>query len=125
MTALDGINLNVYSFPDGKERLDIVREKGEFAMGGFVTAEPGNSSSADYNTAWFSELLSTQAGKPVDYNGDPLIEGTYPIFSNFSEDRQVVAAMNFQFSWQTYFQGILPDNSNGFIMVLKVSEKSC
>jgi hypothetical protein len=121
VTALDGINLNIRSFPDGKERLDIVLEKGEFAMGGFMTAEPGNSSSANYQTAWFSELLSTQAGKPHDYNGDPLIDGTYPIFADFTDDRKVVAMMNFQFSWQTYFKGILPDNANGFVMVLEAS----
>jgi hypothetical protein len=121
VTALDGINLNIRAFPDAKERLGIVLEKGEFAIGGFMTAEPGNSSSADYHTAWFSELLSTQAGKHVEYNGDPFIEGTYPIFADFSDDRKVVAMMNFQFSWQTYFNGILPDNANGFVMVLEVS----
>jgi hypothetical protein len=55
VTALhDGINLNVRSFPDGRERIDIVLEKGEFAMGGFITDEPGNSSSASYQTAWYS-----------------------------------------------------------------------
>ncbi|CAB9515699.1 Receptor-type guanylate cyclase gcy [Seminavis robusta] len=118
VTALDGINLNVRSFPDGEERLDIVLG-GEFALGGFLTAEPGNTSSPDYSTAWYSELLSTQAGKPVDYGGDPLIDGSYPIFANFNDHNEVVGALNFQFSWQTYFQGILPDNARGFVMVLE------
>jgi hypothetical protein len=37
--------------------------------------------------------------------------------------------INFQFSWQTYCNGILPDNANGFVMVLEASgrdsAKSC
>lgn len=84
-----------------------------------MVREPGNTSSSDFTTAWYSELLSTAAGKPVPYSGDPLSEAMYPIFSDFNGEKKVVAAMNFQFSWQTYFGGILPDNARSFVMVLE------
>lgn len=118
VTALDGINLNVRSFDTGA-RAFADAEEGKLSLRGFMVSEPGNTSSSDFNTAWYSELLSTAAGKPVPYSGDPLSEAMYPIFSDFSGEKKVVAAMNFQFSWQTYFEGILPENSRAFVMVLE------
>lgn len=118
VTALDGINLNVRAFPNVEKNFEYGKD-GSLALGGFLYQEPGNTSSADFYTAWYSELLSTAAGKPTPYNGDPLSEAFYPIFSDFNGEKQVVAGMNFQFSWQTYFEGLLPDNARSFVVVLE------
>ncbi|CAB9519134.1 Receptor-type guanylate cyclase gcy [Seminavis robusta] len=122
-TVRDGINLNVRSFTEGKIGVDTAHSTGELALRGFMTSEPGNSTSEDGLTAWYAELLSTHAGKPVYYNGDPLSEAAYPIFADFDDEndngeREVVAVMNAQFSWQTYFEGLLPDTNRGFLVVL-------
>lgn len=119
VTFLDGINLNLRSFEDVEKGLSEVMSTGVMSLSGFMTAEPGNTSSPDLYTAWYSELLSTAAGKPVSYSGDPISEIAYPIFSDFTGEREVVAVMNAQFSWQTYFEGLLPDNARGFVMVLE------
>lgn len=120
VTSLDGINLNLRSLPGGAESFDFSTENGKLVLGGFMTSSPGNTSSPDLYTAWFSELLSTYAGKPVPYNGDPIAEITYPIFADFdAEEREVVAVMKAQFSWQTYLKGLLPDNAPGYMVVLE------
>ena len=115
---MDGVNLNIRSFEDGKIGTDIVLANGELSLRGFMVTTPGNTSSSDWTAAWYAELLSTRAGKPTDYNGAPLGEALYPIFADFEDDRRVVAFMNFQWSWQNYFEDLLPDNARGFLMVL-------
>jgi hypothetical protein len=117
VTALDGINLNIRSLEQGRG-VDDGRNRGEVSLRGFVTSSPGNTSSSNMYTSWYAELLSTMAGKPADYMGDPLGEGAYPIFSDFEGDRRVVAILNFQFSWRSYFEDILPDDAHGFVVVL-------
>jgi hypothetical protein len=118
LTYLDGVNLNLRSLGKQGELISLCMENKQVVFGGFFTSEPGNTNHPNFLTAWYSGLLSTAAGRPVDYNGDPIIEASYPIFRDFSDERELVAVMMFQFSWQTYFRDILPANSEGFMLVL-------
>jgi hypothetical protein len=118
LTFLDGINLDLRSLGKQGELVSLCLESKEVVFGGFFTSDPGNTSSPNILTSWYSGLLSTATGHPVDYKGDPIIEASYPIFSDFSDRRELVAVMMFQFSWQAYFQDILPANSEGFMLVL-------
>jgi hypothetical protein len=119
LTFLDGVNLDLRRLGRQGDLVSLCMETKEVVFGGFFIEEPGNSSHPNIVTAWYSSLLSTAAGHPVDYTGDPIIEASYPIFSDFSDKREVVGVMMFQFSWQTYFEGILPRNSEGFMLVLE------
>jgi hypothetical protein len=118
LTFLDKVNINLLSWDEPAQLISLCMESKEVVFAGFATSVPGNTSSPYFLTAWFSSLLSTAAGQPVDYNGEPIIKGAYPIFSDFSDRRELVAVMVFHFSWQEYFQDILPANSEGFMVVL-------
>lgn len=120
VTALDGVNLNIRSlFPQGL-LVEKTMETDELVLGGFFTSSPGDVTHPNVLTSWYASLLSTAAGKPIYYSGDPITEATYPIFSSFdSEDKQLVAVMIFQFAWNVYFEGLLTDNSKGLILVLE------
>jgi hypothetical protein len=118
LTFLDGVNVDLLSWDRPGKLISLCMESKEVVFGGFSPSVPGNTSSPYFLTAWYSSLLSTAAGQPVDYKGDPIINGAYPIFSDFSDRRELVAVLMFQFSWQEYFQDILPENSEGFMVVL-------
>lgn len=120
VTSLDAVNLNLISFPADKTGLERVMETGSVAFSGLNIAPPGNTSSSDLLTAWYASLLSTFAGEPVEYTGDPLCTLYFPIFDEYDEDkeRNLVAFMNLNLVWASYFTNILPSNTIGVIVVL-------
>ena len=95
-------------------------ETGEMSIGGLDTAAPGNTTDPDLSTSFFSLLESMNAGKRVDYKGDPMSSVFLPVFDDFqADDRKVVAIVFAVFKWAFYFQGLLPTNFPGVVVVLQ------
>lgn len=89
---------------------------------GMERALPGYSNDNNARTAEIAWLLSMKAKSKVRYNGDVYTSVYYPVFDNFSVSRRAVAATRFVIHWASYFEGILPYNTVGIIVVL---ENSC
>jgi hypothetical protein len=113
-------NFNIVHYPDYAPYALKVTETGEMALGGIDTAPPGEYDDPILTTKFFALLLSTNAGKPVRYKGDPMSTIFMPVFDSFDvETRKPAAVLLSVFSWATYFEGLLPANSPGVVVVIE------
>jgi hypothetical protein len=94
-------------------------ETGEMTIGGIETAMPGAINDSDPTTSFFARLLSFAAEKPVDYLGDPISSVFVPVFDSFDTTKKSTAVILSVFSWARYFEGLLPKNTPGVVVVLE------
>jgi hypothetical protein len=101
---------------------DVIRRviyKEVAVLGRLITAEPGNSSSASRLTAYFAMLQSIREGTKATYKGDPMAYLHFPVFNRFNETRrEAVGIMTSVIQWKQYFDDLLPDASQGIVVVL-------
>lgn len=88
-------------------------------MGGLDTDIPGDITSPSLTTSFFAFILSYAAGRNVDYLGDPFSSVYIPVFDSYKDDRTVVGVMVGVMRWATYFENVLPPNSEALIVVLE------
>ena len=113
-------NFNVRTFPPYGPSVITAIETGNMAIGGILTAPPGDVTSQDSSTLLYVSLLSVQAGKPVPYHGDPIAYVALPIFDEFDEaNREAVGTESAIMSWATYFKGVVPPGSPPVHIVLE------
>jgi Adenylate and Guanylate cyclase catalytic domain len=69
------------------------------------------------STNYYAGFLSTQAGRDVDYEGDPISDLFLPIAQSF-EDNTTVALIIGVLHWASYFNDLLPVNTRDITVVL-------
>ena len=112
------VNWNLREFPSIGPFMDVCSEKGEIVVGGFDSYPAGNVSSPNAYSRWFAFLLSYQAGKVVEYTGEPITQIYIPVFDSYDEDHQVVAVIHASINWKSYFANIMPGNVRPIVLVL-------
>jgi hypothetical protein len=115
----DRTNFNAASYPDYTDYINNTFETGKMTMGGVDTAKPGDIYNPDLTTSSFALLLSIAADKPVDYLGDPMSSVFVPVFDSFDTTKKPTALIFSVFRWATYFEGLLPENTPGVVVVLE------
>jgi hypothetical protein len=115
------VNLNLHKFGQYGQYINISASTQQIALGGLDTAPPGGIYSRDPITVFFAELLSFQAGKTVNYTGEPISGVVVPIVDNFGDDRKAVAILFSILRWSSYFEGILASTSQPVHVVLSNS----
>jgi Adenylate and Guanylate cyclase catalytic domain len=68
-------------------------------------------------TNYYAGFLSTQAGKEVYYEGDPISDVYIPVAKSF-EDNSTVAIIVAYVHWAGHFRDLLPENSKDITVVL-------
>jgi hypothetical protein len=115
----DMTNFNVASYPAYAAYAKKSVETGKMTMSGLDTAVPGDINDPDLTTSFFARLLSFAADKPVDYLGDPMSSVFVPVFDSFDTTKKPTALIFSVFSWATHFEGLLPENTLGVVVVLE------
>ena len=113
----DHANVNMLSLPEFRNILDSVASE-KIVISGFRTYPPGTMEHPHGGTNCFATLLSFEAGKSIMYIGDPLTTFCIPIFDSFDAGKKVVAALVSAFHWTSYFERILPPNSQAMTVVI-------
>jgi len=57
----------------------------------------------------------------MEHFSGPAANIWYPVFSNFTDDRELVSVLSMTVPWISFFVGSLPPNPNGLIVVVKNS----
>lgn len=114
------VNQNIFRenpYFEGSHAFECL-ESGQVIIGGFKTAPVGNSSHSNALTSFFASLLSIDAEKNVEYQGDPMSNVFMPIFSSFQPDRKTVAVLTSTFNWASFWKNVLPPTNEGVVVVL-------
>jgi len=91
---------------------------------GFHTAPPGGAvhpeggSPAELSTFTNAMLLSFQAGKLVNYTGEPLSNVYVPVMDSFEDDRKTVAILVATIRWSSAFEAIFTEPEEAVDVVL-------
>jgi hypothetical protein len=118
----DMVNYNVETNSAYGPYIKKSAETGQISIGGLDTAEPGNITNPGLLTSFFAYLLSFDAGKWVDYNGEPMSSVYIPVFDSFEDNRKTVAVLLAVIKWRSYFENIQSPNS---LPVRVVLENNC
>lgn len=114
------VNFNVLTYDPYTFGITTAFETGKMAIGGVDVAAPGNSTDPDLETSFFAILKSFQAGKDVDYEGDPMSSVYIPVFDSPDvKDRKPVAVLMATLQWSSYFVGVLPPQAKGITVILE------
>lgn len=117
----DLVNYNLVTYGGYGPYIELAAAIGEIAIGGIDTADRGGVTHTDLTTSFFAFIKSFSAGKLVEYEGDPMSSVYLPVFDTFGDDKQVVAVLVAIINWATYFENILPPNSQPVTVVLQNS----
>jgi hypothetical protein len=114
------VNENLLENPKVSKSVRASIESKSAVLSGFHFAPAGGPSDPDRNTAFFSTLESVAAGKVVEYLEDPISHMTIPVFRKLNAtNREVVAVLKATLHWQEYLLEILPENNNGYQVVIE------
>lgn len=117
---VSSINLNVGRFPQFGEGIAAIVETGQTLFGGLDIAPPGDWSSPDLTTGYFSAALSYGAKKMTAYEGDPFSSVYIPVFDSFDKStRKMVAFLISGLQWGSYFTDIIPPDVGTMTVVLE------
>ena len=105
-------------FPQYADHIHLAATTGAISMGGLDTATQGGISDPNPPTALFAHMFSFEAGKPVNYTGEPISTVFVPVVSSFDSNRKPVAIITAAIRWQSYFDGILTDSTQPIHVVL-------
>lgn len=91
--------------------LESVRKSRKLAIHGFFAGPPSDE-------GFFHDLLSLSYGKDTYYKGQPFSQVYLPIFSNFSQEREVVGTITTTMDWSSYFEDVISTSENGQLVFL-------
>ena len=114
----DLVNWNLLGFPIYAPYIQLAAEA-KVAIGGIDISPVGDITHEILTTSFFAFILSYAAKKNIPYEGDPFSSMYIPVFDSFDDDRKVVAVLVAVIQWATYFEGILPTNSEAVTVVLE------
>jgi hypothetical protein len=112
-------NFNLAYYSEYAPYIKKSLETGDMTLGGLDTATPGNIHDPDRTTSFFARLVSVEADERLDYLGDPMSSVFVPIFESFDTTEKPSALIYSVFRWATYFEGLLPENTPGVVVVLE------
>ena len=113
------VNENLLENPKVSKSVRASIESRSAVLSGFHFAPSGGPSDPDRTTAFFATLESVAAGKEVEYLEDPISHMTIPIFRELNAtNREVVAVLKATLHWQEYLLDVLPENNNGYQVVI-------
>jgi hypothetical protein len=112
-------NFNLASYSEYAPYIKKSLETGDMIMGGLDTAASGDINDSDRTTSFFARLLSVEADEVVKYPGDPMSNLFIPIFESFDTTKTPTALIYSVFRWATYFEGLLPEDTPGVVVVLE------
>jgi hypothetical protein len=118
VTDRDLVNWNLVEFFSFGPFIKVCAATGDVIIGGFDVFPPGNVSSQNAYTSWVAFLLSFDAGKSVEYLGDPMTSIYLPVFDSYKANKTQVAVINAVINWKSYFMNILPQNVDPVVLVL-------
>ena len=114
------VNENLLENPTVSKSVRASIESRSAVLSGFHFAPAGGPSDPERTTAFFATLQSVAAGKQVEYLEDPISHMTFPIFGKLNAtNREVVAVLKATLHWQEYLSEILPENNNGYQVVIE------
>jgi hypothetical protein len=114
------INVDTFQEKGSEYATQKCIETGSAVLSGFLTSAPGPPSHELRDTALFATLLSMNAGRAVNYLGDPMAFFVLPVFDSFDiSTRKVVGVLKAALHWKSYLQSLLPANVNNIIVVLE------
>ena len=116
----DLVNYNLITYGGYGPYIELASRTGQIAIGGLDVAAEGGITHPDLTTSFFAHILSFAEGKYVNYTGDPMSSVYVPVVDTFdSENRNTVGILVAIIKWATYFERILPLNSDPVIVVLE------
>jgi hypothetical protein len=110
------VNYNLDAYP--RQIITLAATTGQIILGGLDTAPPGDSTHPNLVTSTFALILSIDAGKPVNYTGEPVSNVCVPVLDSFDDDRKTAAIILALIRWGTYFEGILTGSTQPVHVVL-------
>ena len=105
-------------FPQYRKYINTSVITGQIAIGGLDTPPPGGVSDPDASTRLYANILSFEAGKPVNYTGEPFSTVYVPVVDSFAKDRKTVAIITAAIRWRNYLEGVLTDSTQPILVVL-------
>jgi hypothetical protein len=115
--SFNDVNIDILQDERGQYVTECV-EQGAIVIGGLNYAPAGGMDSMYRQTATYARLLSIQAGRKVEYQGDPMANFFVPIVDSFEDDRNITAVLVGLFNWGGFFQDALPPTFGGIDVVL-------
>lgn len=115
----DLVNWNLLDYPGYAPYTVLCHESGDVTIGGIDTAIPGDITSEVLATSFFAFILSYAAGKNVGYQGDPFSSVYIPVYDSYDNERKTVGVLVSVMRWATFFEDILPPNSEAVTIVLE------
>jgi Adenylate and Guanylate cyclase catalytic domain len=103
-----------------KEETTLSRDTRQAVTTAIIPLQPGGPYSKPFSsTNFYAGFMSTNAGKEVYYEGDPIIQIYFPIFGSFDAGANdtVVAMLMGVIQWMQYFQNTLPANEKDIFIV--------
>lgn len=98
--------------------LNCLREDAVIFLG-MQYSNPGYGDDETPKTAEMAWLLSTANRAFTKYEGDIFSTIYFPIYTNFTKQRETVGVMRVVFHWARYFENILPESKRGIVVVLE------
>jgi len=112
------VNVNLGSLPQFRPYLDLAASTGQVALGGLDTSPAGDAESLHGETALYATTLSFEAGKPINYTGEPFSNVFIPVMDSFEDESKTAALLYATIRWSSYFKGIFTDADQPVDVVL-------
>jgi hypothetical protein len=109
------LNFNFFAYANLTPMLHEVLETGKAVLGFLQTTHEG-SDTEDLIRTFLT--LGQYRHSEVAYDADPMTQVAYPVFDNFSTDRQVTGIILTTIFWRLLFEDVLPVNVKGVVCVL-------
>jgi class 3 adenylate cyclase len=113
------VNFNLLSHSGYQDSLNALLEAKVAVVGrSFDFSDPNDEATAGRKDV-FRIFLQKWEEEDV-YGGDPIADLHVPLYDDYSEDtRNLVGLLTCVVYWRSYFVNILPENTNGIIVVLE------
>lgn len=99
--------LSFYPYRGPRSNFDIAANTNQVAIGGMLTAPPGDLSSNNTQTRYYSQWISFDEKTQTNYTGEPLSTVFLPIMESFEADSKPAAVLVTVLQWGRYFEDIL------------------
>jgi hypothetical protein len=109
------LNFDFFAYANLAPMFHDVLETGKAVLGYLQTTHEGTDTEDLIRTFL---TLDQYRHSEVAYDADPMTQVAYPVFDNFSPDRQVTGIILTTIFWRLLFEDVLPSNVRGVICVL-------
>ena len=114
----DSVNFNFGSLFQYGQYISVPASTGQIALGGLETYPAGGTSDLHPLTSFYAHVYSFEAGKSVNYTGEPLSSVYIPVMDSFAKKQKTVAVLVANLRWEGYFENVLTDSTQPVRVVL-------